>query len=262
MECGTLYLKHVRGSYYAFSFNKIHYKLSNGHKIYSQTDQKELIEILKSIRKGNSGRFYVNENKEIVTYCKTGFNEWKPYYVGALERPFVFEEVDNDPKDLQKGMLWPGFNRHHGSKYVVKRDGLYFFETVKIKKYKRSSYFIETTQKFPVENFDEELRVEILQIKGEEGSIRITENGHIWTAVTYKNLQRLFQREIVTEEIIREQIRSFTTLQKFLIDEFTRPDKYNRTWYPIYIGKYDLELEVQREDEPHIIYGKTFKPSW
>jgi len=263
MKKGDIYDKHVRGSRYVYNIDGIYYKVRD-IKIPTTTDVSKIIEDIIDVRKENSGRIIINEEREIITYIRKKKNEWLPVYVGQLNKELVFEDIEINPKNLEIGSLWAGFLRKHGSKYKFSREGrIYFLE--KIQSNTKSSSIT-----YYVQNFNNSFLKRICQLRGRmqnsynwlnAGSIWINEYGHMWTAITKDRMKYLIKKDVLKKEIIDQQWRKLSNLQKNLLNEYTKPQKDRRnkdkeiSWYPIYLGKYEHQIQIDRPREPKIIYS-------
>jgi len=251
MNIGDVYTKHVRGSRYAFNHGKLFYKYPGNRKCYVEGDWSELFRRLTEIKNYSSGRFIINENKEIVVYQKQGSNEWWPYYVGKLEEKMKFDGIENDPKDLKPGYLWTGFASKHGSKYHInKRNQIFFKEFTREKG-------AEVQKKYFVKNADQELIDRIVQLKQQDwGSIHINEYNHVWSAVNKEVILNAYDEQHYKD--MNEHFRSMTWEQKNTINKYSKEwdnrfSNKKERWFPIYLGQLNGNLMIDREDEPHII---------
>lgn len=253
MKMGDLYLKHVRGSRYAFNYGKLFYKYPGGAKNYAISDCSGLYDDLCDVKETQSGRLIVNEEKEIIVYRKHDEEDiWMPYYIGQLEDEVKFEGVDNNPEMLRPGLLWTGFSSHHGAKFHLNmNDHVYFQETY----YEEGA---QTTKKYFVKNVDKDLIERLYFLKQGSGSFHINEYGHIWAPVDREVINECYNTEIINVSDIEAQFKQLSDIQKRTIQKYCKPiynkfTKRHESWYPIYIGNYPKKLEITREDRPHTI---------
>ncbi|MCD6236364.1 MAG: hypothetical protein J7K13_00215 [Thermoplasmata archaeon] len=250
MKKGELYVKHVRGSKYAFGYGKIFYKYPNGAKNYAVNDMSRIVDEIVEVRDEYSGRIIINEQKEIVTYRKTCHNQWMPYYVGTLSKEPKFEGIENNPRNLRPGLLWTGFASHHGSEYIFTITGkIYFKETFSDKD---GSI---TTKKYLVRDVDEDLIERLKYFKIDSGRFHINEFGHVWAPVPEIVIKKFYRSNIIHVDDIHEQFRNMTPEQKNTIKIYSnsRYSNSEERWFPVYIGKYTEPLIINRQDRPHII---------
>lgn len=251
MKIGDLYLKHVRGSKYAFNYGKLFYKYPGGAKNHVIGDWSQLFEDICNVKQTQSGRVTINEEKEIVIYRKEANGSWRPYYAGQLNNEMTFEGIDNNPHNLRPGLLWTGFASHHGSKFNLQSNGhIYFKET----------YYDEdalTTKKYRVKNVDKDLIDRLFFLKGASGSFRINEYGHVLAPVELEVINN-YNTDIINISDIKSQFKELTKYQKNTLRKYSAPvynkfTKKETSWYPIYIGKYPELMELSRKDRPHTI---------
>jgi hypothetical protein len=244
LECdnlkkGEVYNKHVRGSRYGFSNNKLFYKYPGGGKNYVIGSWEGLVDDLIDVRGEYGGRIIINENKEIVTYKQMEINKWIPYYIGKIECEMRFEGIENNPKDLKPGLLWTGFASHHGSQFSYKNDGRVFFRETTLEDE------VTVTRKYPVLDLDDELIERLKYFK------------NVWAPVPQSVVKECYNDpEVIHIDDIHKQFSNLTSEQKNTIRKYSQDFRYNRTgemWYPIYIGKYDKPITIKRPDGPHII---------
>lgn len=255
MEMGDIYKKHVRGSRYVYDNVTIYYKYKD-IKIPTNTDVSDIIEDIIEVRGDNCGRIIINEQGEIITYKRRKYDEWVPLYIRNLDRELIFDQINNNPQDIEFGSLWTGFLRKHGSKYKIAKKGYpYFVEKIQIPH--GSKDFI-----FHITNFRSEILQKLHILKRKEGgSFWVNEYGHVWTAVSDTIFKKLLKEGVIDKEVIEEQWKGFSNLQKTLLSVYTSPtqNRYNDeltiSWYPIYVGKYKGTIRIERADEPKIIYS-------
>mgnify|MGYP001061798487 CR=1 FL=1 len=254
MEKGDVYLKHVRGSRYAFNYGKLFYKYPGGAKCYASEDWEKLVEDCCDIAQKFGGRLFINEEKDMVIYRQMGGDSWHPFYIGKLDNSIEFEGIDNDPKDLKPGLFWTGFASHHGAKFHLDmKERVYFKETY----YEEG---VQVSKKYFVQNIDKDLVKRLYYFKQGQGSFHINEYGHIWAPVDKDVILESedYHSDIIDVSDIQNQFRQLTDIQKHTIDKYGQP-RYSRltkrreSWFPIYIGKYTKPLKIKREERPHII---------
>jgi len=258
MKKGDLYLKHVRGSRYAFNYGKLFYKYPNGGKNYAIGDFSDLFEDLCTVKQSQNGRVIINENQEIVVYRKLDNDQvWMPYYIGRLENEIKFEGIDNNPNNIKPGLLWTGFASHHGAKFQLNlNDRVYFKEIY----YEEGA---QTIKKYFVKNVDVNLIESLYYFKQGSGSFHINEYGHIWAPVDREVINNCYNTDIIKVSEIETQFKKMTniqkrTIQKYSEQRYSKLTKKDESWYPIYIGKYPLELEITREERPHTIVNPDY----
>lgn len=251
MKMGDLYLKHVRGSRYVFNYGKLFYKYPGGAKNYVLGDWSQIFADLCNVKQTQNGRVIINEEKEIVIYRKEDNGSWRPYYVDQLKNEMKFEGIENNPYELRPGLLWTGFASHHGSKFNLQSNGYIHF---------KETYFEEgaqTTKKYRVKHVDEDLIDRLFFLKGNPGSFRINEYGHVWAPVELEVINN-YNTDIINISDIKSQFKKLTKFQKNTLSKYSAPvfnkfTKKETSWYPIYIGKYPDLMELSRKDRPHTI---------
>lgn len=254
MKKGDIYKKHVRGSRYGFSVGKLFYKYPGGGKSYAIGNWNDLVDDCCDVRGNTSGRLIINEKKEIVTYVQEKEFKWVPYYVGKFSNEMRFEDIENNPKKLRPGLLWTGFASRHGSKFHFTRKGNMFFKETVLNE------DMQSTNKYKILDVDDEILERLNYFKIEPGSFHVNEYGHIWAPVPKSIMNEFYNTDIIHIDDIHEQFKQLTSAQKLTISRYCEP-RYNRSrrkqemWYPIYIGKYSKPLEINRDDDPHIIDG-------
>jgi len=248
MEKGDIYTKHVRGSRYAFNREGIFYKYPNGQKCYCKNLDGSLLQNLIEIKGKGSGRLIINEIGEIVVYKKRGNeNTWEPRYVGKLKDEMKFEDIYINPDSnfLKPGLLWTGFCSHHGGEFSINRNKKPFFS----EKVKRE--YSEDQKRYFIKNFDEEVLKRIIHIKSTgTGRFRVNEYGHVWSPVKNKNIEFQMQNDDF-KEAFTNQFEEFPSKLKRTIKIY---QKFDHT--PIYMGKINEELEIEREERPHLVYDR------
>jgi len=245
METGDLYTKHVRGSRYAFNHDGFLYKYPNNQKSYCKNFPESVLDDLIRV-KGGSGRAIINEIGEIVVYKKREKeNVWEPRYVDTLDRELEFEYIKINPKNLKPGLMWTGFCSHHGGAFSIDSNGRPFFsEKIKNK-------YSENKKRYYIKDFNKKILKRIIHIKMTgSGRFRVNEYGHIWAPVKNENLKFQIQNEDF-KEAFTNQFGKFPSKLKRIIKAY---QEYDHT--PIYMGKIEGELEIVREEKPHIIRGK------
>ncbi len=257
MNIGDDYYKHVRGSRYGFNNGKLFYKYPQTHeKLFVEGDRPDLFNDLCDAKDHISGRFRINEEREITVYRKEGADTWIPKYAGKATKDLGFEGIENNPKNLKPGLLWTGFASHHGSKYhITNRGKVYFKET----------YFdengISTTKKYPVTDCPDDFKDRLLLFKQSAGSFRINEYDHVWAPVEQRVLKACAEEtEFISLDEIQEQFMSMTrpqnnTIRKYSKGRYNPRTRQNECWMPVYIGKYSRKLTTKREHRQHIVIG-------
>jgi hypothetical protein len=242
MNKGEIYKKHIRGSRYIFSNNQLAYSFPNSQKIFSSTDCSDLFQDFIDIRGEISGRVIINERRDIVTYKKEAGSKYVPYYVGRLTKELHFKGIDNNPKNLKPGLVWTGFANHHGSKFIFKKKGTIIFK----EPFKEKEYAVIHVEK----EFIERLKF----YKIDSGKIYINENKQVWAPVQRININQFYIDTIINKNEINNQLPLMSKEQKFSLDQYAKyTNNGNDIWLPIYIGKYDELLEIDRKDSPYII---------
>jgi len=247
MKKGDIYTKHVRGSRYAFNTECVFYKYPNRQKCYCQNFNDGLLEDLMEVKGKRSGRLIINEIGEIVVYKKRGNQqEWEPRYVGKLEDEMAFEDIYPNPGNLNPGLLWTGFCSHHGGEYSINKNKKPFFSE------KTKGKYSEEKKRYFIKNLDEEVLKRIIHIKSTgTGRFRVNEYGHVWAPVKKENLEYQMNDEDF-KEAFTKQFKNFPSKLKRTIKIYQKSIDH----YPIYMGKVDEELEIEREEKPHIIYDE------
>ena len=235
MKKGDIYEKHVLGSRFNFDREFVFYKSSNGSISYATNDVSGLIDDLIDV-KGDIGTFRINEEGIITTFCK-GIDAYYPKFVCKLKEELVFDEIDNNPKGLEPGNFWTGFNKKHGSKFFIDADlNLRFREKHPTEK----TYLVECS--------DSNLINRLLSLKGETGRICINEYQQIWAPVKLSVIQD--GHSITNIDCLTNHFNSLTHKQKRLIqsyiNSFDREKTKGETWCPIYLGKLTGSLTAVR----------------
>jgi hypothetical protein len=251
MQKGEVYIKHVRGSRYGFSNNKLFYKYPGGGKNYVIGNWDSLIDDLIGVRGEYGGRIVINENKEVVMYKKTDIFEWIPFYIGKIDCEMRFEGIENNPRDLRPGLLWTGFASHHGSQFSYKINGRVFFRETTLED------GVTVTRQYPVLDIDDELIERLKYFKIQPGRFYVNEYRHVWAPVPLNVIKQCYNDpEIIHIDDIHKQFSNLTSEQKNTIRKYSQDFRYNRTgemWYPVYIGKYGNPINIKRPDGPHRI---------
>lgn len=96
---------------------------------------------------------------------------WIPAYVGTVDGPIQFDEVESDPLPPSSGTVkvWRGFPFKHGERWSVGHDGTVIW--------KWRDYRFESSFDHP------ELVAAYERYRGTAGRFYITENGHVWINV-------------------------------------------------------------------------------
>lgn len=247
MQKGDIYTKYVRGSRYAFNREGIFYKYPNGQKSYCQNVDDSLLQDMIDAKGRGSGRLIINEIGEMVVYRKREEEEaWEPRYVGKLEEEMEFDGMKINPKDLNPGLLWSGFCSHHGGRFSIDRNKKPFFEETTIREHS------EDSKRYFIKDFDEEILKRIIFIKSTgNGRFRVNEYGHVWSPIKRENLEYQMKNDDF-KEAFNNQFSNFSSKIKRTIKQYER----NINHYPIYMGKVNEELKIEREEKPHIIYDR------
>lgn len=255
MEIGDVYDKHIRGSRYVFNHDGIYYQIhANGQKLWSKNFDESMLSRLLSL-KGTGGRLYINEKREMVIFKKSSEDRntvWIPIFAGILKEDMEFNIISINPKGLSPGLLWPGFNSHHGSKFKINYSGkLVFKETWKDK------YGIKRSVEYPVKTNDKDLLEIVKRVNKYKhgGAFFLNEYGHVWAPIQL----RYFDMQM---KMNPEFYNKFNRQWKFMPSEIKRiikkyMDSDEREYIPIYAGEYHGDINiVGREDKPHIIYER------
>lgn len=248
MKKGDIYTKHVRGSKYGFNRDGIFYKYPSDQKCYCKNVDESLLEDLIEIKGHGSGRFIINEIGEIVIRKKRDNEEvWEPRYVGKLKEEMKFEDiyVNPHPNLLKPGLLWTGFCSHHGGEFSINRNKRPFF------KEKIKENHSENTKTYFIQNLDEEILKRIIKIKSTgTGRFRVNEYGHVWSPVKNENIEYQMKNDEF-KEAFTNQFDGFPSKLKRTIKRY---QKHNHT--PIYMGRIDGELKINRQERPHLVYSR------
>lgn len=146
----------------------------------------------------NRGSVCVTSHRDMITKVPTDSGGWKPIYLGTYEDDFRFPQVDNDPKNLTPGMLWPGLPFHHGDVWTIsprEMEGQLMW--------KHYSTYFGSVQRYP------QLVNRYKSIRFTGGRLHFTEHGHVWM-----NLPD----EDITDAVADE----FRTLQGQQVDRLAR----------------------------------------
>lgn len=253
MKIGDVYVKHVRGSRYAFNGEGIFYKYPGRNQAMCTNVDADLLNRLRQVRKAWSGRFIVNERGEVVVYCEEK-KRWTPYYCGMLGDELMFDGLNNNPADLKSGLLWTGLASHHGSKMTVDAKGHVWFKESLIEG------GCKTLNKYPVRGLDEDVIDTILSLKQDQGSFHVNEHGHIWAPVSSIAIADDYDGKIIDKEALNLQLKEMTDVQKRTVKSYgertTQRRVLNESWFPIYVGQCTEPLVIARPDKPHIIISE------
>jgi len=243
MKKGDIYTKHVRGSRYAFNREGVFYKYPNGQKSYCTNLDSKLLDDIIEVKERGSGRIIINELGEIVVYReREGERIWEPRYVGKINNEMEFEDIFVNPNNLTPGLLWTGFCSHHGGRFSIDSKKRPFFAE------KIQNNHSQDNKRYYIQNLDTEILKRITLIKSTgSGRFRVNEYGHVWSPVKNENIEYQMKRDDFKEAFM-SQFDMFPSKLKRTIKIY---QKINYT--PIYMGKIDGELEIKREERPHLI---------
>jgi hypothetical protein len=250
MEIGDIYTKHVRGSRYIFNHDGIYYSHPSGQRSWWKNPNKEILSRLLKLKE-SGGRVYINEKKEMVIYKEfleeKKYKVWKPVYAGIFEGEMTFDEISINPKGLSHGLLWPGFNSKHGSRFSIDNRGKVFFKEVSFKK-----HGVKTKTYYPVKMEDNVILNRIRTYK-HNGTFFLNEYGHVWTPVEREYFEKQKESNPDFYEKINNQWKLMYRKTKNTIDHYIR--MHEKMYIPIYAGKYEGEMKViGREEHPRIVY--------
>ena len=254
MEIGDVYTEHVRGSKYVFNYEGLYYKHASGQRSWWLDVNEETLHRLLDL-KGGSGRVIINEKKEMVIYKE--FHEegkkypiWKPIYAGILKDEMVFDEISIDPKGLMDGLLWPGFNSHHGSRFSINGRGKVFFKEVSFEN------GVKTIRQFPV-RMDDETVVERIKTYKNNGVFFVNEYGHVWAPVEYNDFKKQMDDPEFLEHFNKQWKEMYSKSKRIIQHYMEKGYVSNKKYIPIYAGKYEGDMKViGRESSPRIIFDE------
>lgn len=247
MDIGQTYVKHVRGSRYLFGRDGIFYVHPTKRRFELNIEESDLVDRLIDL-KGSGGRLLVNEKREMVIYRQES-DHHIPIYAGRLDGELNFNSVPIDPSSLTPGLLWPGFNSHHGSRFLLDSKGSVRFKETSFEN------GVKTTRYFPVKMDDQQI-IETIRRYKPGGAFFINEYGHTWFPVEVSEFQK-HMTDYGFKKKIDGQWKHFSKASKNIINHYSRPNRRSKGFVPVYAGQYLGEMKVfGREDKPRIIYGR------
>lgn len=191
-------------------------------------------------KSGGRGSVRVTADNEVLTKIPAEDYEyvdqapvdsgWIPVYVGKLQSPIDFEEVETDPTPPTQSNIkvWRGFTFNNGERWAVSHDDKLVW---KWRDYRFESAF----------NHDE-LIAEYQQYRGTAGRLYITENAHVWVNLPKQDI-RPDQEETVRRAIAQWKqkaeeagdIASLRLVNRRLVAT-SRQDDPATGHFPIHIG--------------------------
>lgn len=149
-------------------------------------------------KSGGRGSIRVTAGNEVLTKIPAKHYEyvdqapvdsgWVPVYVGKLQTPIDFEEVETDPTPPTQSSIkvWRGFTFNNGERWAVGHDDKLVW--------KWRDYRFESAFNHP------ELVAEYQKYRGTAGRFYITENAHVWVNLPRQDI-RPEQKESVRRAI-------------------------------------------------------------
>ena len=239
MSAKSPYLKHVRGSRYVYSSKGIFYRFSyKTGDLHPENDFSEYSEKIQNITGNNSGRVYINENKEMIGYAKEEDGKWHPYSAGKIKPNLSFKGFDSNPISIETGLAWTGLLAHHGAKYKFNGRGEFYFEEVS------REGGVYTKRKYIVNNAPDTLIHNLHSVGKYYGSFRVNEHLHVFTPVPKDTVI-----EHPKNKKIIEQFRNMTDMQRNALQQYQNSSNH----IPLYVGKLDKPFEINRPDGERVI---------
>ena len=250
MYVGDVYTQHVRGSQYVFNREGIFYVHPTKRRFKALNVNDSLFQALHDI-KGVAGRLRINEKREVVVYVEEG-DHYTPTYAGKVEEGSVsFEKIQIDPFGIELGLLWPGFNNHHGSRFSIdSKNNVTFRETMFDKN------GVKTVKKYRVKMNAPEMVNAVKEYKN-NGVFFVNEYGHVWFPVEVKEFKKkMYNRDF--KKRIDKQWKKLSKASKSIINSYSRETRWSPGFVPVYAGKYlgNMEL-INREEKAKIIYDRA-----
>jgi len=222
-KSGDVWPEHYRGSKYHYN-SKGDVWWSAPLKILREmviTGHEEIVKKLLEI-KPQGGSFRITENGEVITKeVNAGFEdeeeELEVIFVGTITKEFVFTNVNINPLDINPGDVWPAF--YEGATYHINAEGIMWW---------RDRWGVRWFFKHPPTKLAES----ILMFKRLGGSFKINECGHVIALLEKLPYPEKLQRQI---NLLNSQVK-----------EIIQQKIENTNLVPIYIGKMDEEIELNK----------------